>query len=168
MAQASAIAWRGSNAVVLTGGVPSTRFFTKSRLLRMSFFRHQEIYHSDVYALTNPGSRPKPTPQLIVLMSLRSGIPRRLALQQRSPTLPRPKPFCRTRLRSSNRFQRTVTVESSCVSRNARSGKKIVSKVSNRSSSTNSLVHRDHRHRGVTPRRRPRVIHPYSEHRRHC
>ena len=51
----------------------------------MSFFRHGEIYQSDVG--NSSGERPKSAPRLIVPMSLQLVIPRRVALQQSSPPL---------------------------------------------------------------------------------
>jgi hypothetical protein len=55
----------------------------------MSFFRHGEIYQSDV-AGNSGGERPKSRPRLIVPMSLQLVIPRRVALQQSSPLLHQP------------------------------------------------------------------------------
>ena len=55
----------------------------------MSFFRHREIYPSDV-GFNVEGSRPEPASRTIVLMSLRPAIPRQVALQQSPPPLRRP------------------------------------------------------------------------------
>ena len=56
----------------------------------LSFFRHEEIYRSDV-GLQLKGSRRKPTPRPIVSMSLRLAIPWRVALQQSPPPLRQPR-----------------------------------------------------------------------------
>ncbi len=56
----------------------------------MSFFRHGEIYQSDVGG-NSSGERPKSRPRLIVPMSLQLVIPRRVALQQSSPPLHQPR-----------------------------------------------------------------------------
>ena len=56
----------------------------------MSFFRHGEIYRSDVGSKAN-GNRPKPAPPTIVSMSLRLAIPWRVALQQSPPPLHQPR-----------------------------------------------------------------------------
>ena len=48
MATSSAIAWRGSQAVFLHSRVASTPLLRRCRLFGMSFFRHREIYQSDV------------------------------------------------------------------------------------------------------------------------
>jgi hypothetical protein len=54
----------------------------------MSFFRHREIFRSDVIRLI--GERPSGRSRLIVSMSFRLAIPRRVALLQRSPPLRQP------------------------------------------------------------------------------
>jgi len=51
---------------------------TASQGATMSFFRHPEIFRSDVHFLINGG--PKPVPRTIVSMSLRLVIPRRVGL----------------------------------------------------------------------------------------
>src|SRR3974390_1352752 len=56
---------------------------------KMSFFRHEEIYQSDVEG-SSRGSDPRAAPRLIVPMSLQLVIPRRVALQQSSPPLHQP------------------------------------------------------------------------------
>ena len=57
-----------------------------------------------------PGAalRLRPPRALIVSMSLQPGIPRRVALQQSPPPLPRPRPVCNSSDESATIFQRTV------------------------------------------------------------
>ena len=55
----------------------------------MSFFRHEEIYRSDV-GMQLKGSGPQTAPRTIVSMSLRLAIPWRVALQQSPPPLHQP------------------------------------------------------------------------------
>jgi hypothetical protein len=55
----------------------------------MSFFRHREIFRSDVIRLVR--ERRKRAPGLIISMSFRLAIPRRIALQQCPPPLRQPK-----------------------------------------------------------------------------
>jgi len=56
----------------------------------MSFFRHREIYRSDVVSKIN-GKPAETTPRTIVSMSLRLVIPWRVALQQSPPPLRQPR-----------------------------------------------------------------------------
>jgi hypothetical protein len=68
----------------------------------MSFFRHGEIYQSDVRG-NSSGERPKSRPQLIVPMSLQLAIPRRVALQQSSPPLHQPSVILKEKRKSEKK-----------------------------------------------------------------
>ena len=57
----------------------------------MSFFRHGEIYRSDVDSCRKRGAGRSRLPGLIVSMSLRPAIPWRVALQQSPPPLHQPR-----------------------------------------------------------------------------
>ena len=75
----------------------------------MSFFRHEEIYRSDV-GIKAKGNRPKPAPPTIVSMSLRLAIPRRVALQQSPPPLRQP----RTILKEKRLFEKEKSLNGKC------------------------------------------------------
>src|SRR5579864_6948334 len=80
----------------------------------MSFLRHREIYPSD------GGLTLSAKPPLIVWMSFRLAIPRRVALQHCPPPLHQPATFCYDPLRSSTKFRRTATCPSFlCLTRGA-------------------------------------------------
>ena len=79
------------------GYVPPAEFEANSRTAKggrcaaaflMSFFRHPEIYRSDVFDWSGNGARPPPASSSA--MSFRLAIPRRIALQQGPPPLHQP------------------------------------------------------------------------------
>jgi hypothetical protein len=66
----------------------------------MSFFRHRQIYQSDVFFASERRRGPsRLRPRSIVLMSLRPAIPWRVGLHQSPPPLHQPVPFSTRRLK---------------------------------------------------------------------
>ena len=75
----------------------------------LSFFRHGEIYQSDVRNDRN-GEQLNSRPRLIVPMSLQLVIPRRVALQQNSPPLHQPGAI----LREKRKFEKGKPLNGKC------------------------------------------------------